>query len=118
VLIGGPDSDDTVGAWHFELEVGVVGNCHELDIAGAPKNGVVCPMEPNHLESESFLPEVGRSAETDRQVDPPDGLCSLPWHDSVEAPKSLSMVTLRELCLRLYSSLALVGLCLGPYSDR
>jgi hypothetical protein len=43
-------------------------------------------MESNHLESESFLPEVGGSVETDRQVDPPDGLCSLPRHDSMEAP--------------------------------
>jgi hypothetical protein len=43
-------------------------------------------MESDHFESESFLSEVGRSAEADRQVDPPDGLCSLPWHDSMEAP--------------------------------
>jgi hypothetical protein len=33
-------------------------------------------MESNHLERESFLPEVGKSTETDRQVNPPDGLCS------------------------------------------
>jgi hypothetical protein len=43
-------------------------------------------MESNHLESESFLPEIGGSAETDKQVDPPNGLCSLPWHNSMEAP--------------------------------
>jgi hypothetical protein len=84
VLIGGPDSNDTIGARHFEFEVGVVGNRHEPSVARAPKNGVVCPMESNHLESESFLPEVGGSAEIDRQVDPPDGLCSLPWHDSMK----------------------------------
>jgi hypothetical protein len=92
LLIGGPDGDDIVGARHFELEVGVVGNHHEPGIAGAPKNGVVCPTESNHLESESFLPEVGGSAETDRQVDPPDGLCSLSWHDSMEAPDGGSEV--------------------------
>jgi hypothetical protein len=49
-------------------------------------------MESNHLESESFLPEVGRSAEIDREVDPPDGLCSLSWHDSMEAPDAGSEV--------------------------
>jgi hypothetical protein len=49
-------------------------------------------MESNYLESESFLPEVGGSAETDRQVDPPDGLCSLSWHDSMEAPDAGSEV--------------------------
>jgi hypothetical protein len=27
---------------------------------------VICPMESSHLESESFLPEVGGSTETDR----------------------------------------------------
>jgi hypothetical protein len=59
MLVGGPDSDDTIRARHFELEVGVVGNHHESGVAGAPKNGVVCPMESNHLESGSFLPEVG-----------------------------------------------------------
>jgi hypothetical protein len=66
VLVGGPDSDDTIRAQHFELEVGVVRNHHEPGVAGAPKNGVVCPMEPNHLKSESFLPEVGGSTETYR----------------------------------------------------
>jgi hypothetical protein len=38
---------------------------------------MVCSMESNHFENESFLSEVGRSAETDRQVDLPDRLCSL-----------------------------------------
>jgi hypothetical protein len=86
MLIGGPNSDDTIGARHFELEVGVVRDRHEPSVAGAPKNGVVCPMESNHLESETFLPKVGGSTETDRQVDPPNGLCSFPRHDSMEAP--------------------------------
>jgi hypothetical protein len=49
-------------------------------------------MESNHLESESFLPEVGGSTETDRQVDPPDGLYLLSWHDSMEAPDAGSEV--------------------------
>jgi hypothetical protein len=51
VFIGGPDGDDTLGAWHFELKVGVVGNCHEFGVAGAPKDGVVGPVEPNYFES-------------------------------------------------------------------
>jgi hypothetical protein len=96
VLIGGPDSDDTIGARHFELEVGVVRDRHEPGIAGVPKNGMVCPMEFNHLESESFLPEVGGSTETDRQVDPPDGLCSFPRHDSMEAPDARLEVRPRD----------------------
>jgi hypothetical protein len=42
-------------------------------------------VEPNHLKSEGLLPEVGGGAEADGQVDPPDGLCSSPWHNSIEA---------------------------------
>jgi hypothetical protein len=49
-------------------------------------------MESNHLESESFLLEVGGSTETDRQVNPPDGLCSFSRHDSMEAPDTGSEV--------------------------
>jgi hypothetical protein len=92
VLLGGPDSDDTVGAWYFELEVGVVRDHHEPGVAGAPKNGVVCPMESNHPESESFLPEVGESTKTDRQVDPLNGLSLFSRHDSMEAPDAGSEV--------------------------
>jgi hypothetical protein len=92
VLVGGSDSDDTVRAQHFELEIGVVGNRHESSIEGAPKNGVVCPMESNHLQSESFLPEVGGSTEADRQVDPLDGLCSFSQDNSMEAPDTGSKV--------------------------
>jgi hypothetical protein len=47
---------------------------------------MICSTEPDHFESESLFSEVGRSAKTDRQVDPADGLCSLFWHDPMEAP--------------------------------
>jgi hypothetical protein len=43
-------------------------------------------MESNNFKSESLLPEVSGSAETDKQVDPADRLYSLPRHDSMEAP--------------------------------
>jgi hypothetical protein len=51
-----------------------------------PKDGVVGPVEPNHLESEGLLPEVRGDAEADGQVDPPDGFCSSPWYNYMEAP--------------------------------
>jgi hypothetical protein len=76
VLVG-PDSYDTVGARHFELEVGVIGDHHEPGVAWVPKDGVVCSTESDHFESESLLLEVGGSAKIDRQVDLPDGFCSL-----------------------------------------
>jgi hypothetical protein len=71
VLVGGPDGDDTLRAQHLEFEVGVVGNRHEFSVAGMPKDGVVGPVEPNHLESEGLLPKVGGGAEADGQVNPP-----------------------------------------------
>jgi hypothetical protein len=43
-------------------------------------------MEPNYIESEGLLPEVGGGAEVDGQVDLPDGLCSFPRHNSMKAP--------------------------------
>jgi hypothetical protein len=45
-------------------------------------------MEPNHLESESFLPKVGGSTEIDRQVDLPNRLCSFSRHNPMEAPNT------------------------------
>ena len=37
MLVHGLDGDDAVGAWHFELEVGVVRDRHELGVARAPR---------------------------------------------------------------------------------
>jgi hypothetical protein len=36
VSVRGSDGDDPVGAWHLELEVRVVGDGHELDVARSP----------------------------------------------------------------------------------
>jgi hypothetical protein len=47
---------------------------------------MICSTESDHFKSESLFYEVGGSAKTDRQVDSADGLCSLSWHDSMEAP--------------------------------
>jgi hypothetical protein len=41
ILKAARDGDDAAGAWHFELEVGVTGDCHEFGIVGSPKDGVV-----------------------------------------------------------------------------
>jgi hypothetical protein len=86
MLVGGPDGDDSLRARHLELEVGVVGDCHKFGIVGTPKDGVVGPVKPSHLESEGLLLEVGGGAKVDGQIDSPDRLCSSPWHNSMEAP--------------------------------
>jgi hypothetical protein len=73
VAVRGSDGDDSVGAWHLELEVRVVGDDHELGVARSPQHRVVGPSEPNHLEREGFLLEVGGSPKTDGQIELPKG---------------------------------------------
>jgi hypothetical protein len=63
VPVRGANGDDPVGARHLELEVGVVGDGHELGIAWPPQHCVVGSSEPDHLEREGFPSEVGGSPE-------------------------------------------------------
>jgi hypothetical protein len=65
MAVHGADGDDPVGTWHLELEVGVVGDGHELGIARSSQHCVVGPSEPNYLESEGFLSEVGGNSKAD-----------------------------------------------------
>jgi hypothetical protein len=65
VSVRGADGDDPVGAWHLELEIGVVGDGHELGVAWPPQHCVVGSSEPDHLEWEGFPSEVGGSSEAD-----------------------------------------------------
>jgi hypothetical protein len=60
VSVRGADGDDPVGARHLELEVGVVGDDHELGVAWPPQYCVVGSLEPDHLEREGFPSEVFR----------------------------------------------------------
>jgi hypothetical protein len=65
MAVRGSDGDDPIGARHLELEVGVVGDDHELGVARSSQHHVVCASEPNYLEGEGFLSEVGGSSEAD-----------------------------------------------------
>jgi hypothetical protein len=80
----GSDGDDPVGARHLELEVGVVGDDHELGVAWSPQHRVVGSSEPDHLEREGFLSEVGGSPEADGQIELSKGLDALPGDDPVK----------------------------------
>jgi hypothetical protein len=84
VSICGSDGDDPVGARHLELEVGVVGDDHELGVARSPQHRVVSSSEPDHLEREGFLSEVGGSPEADGQIELSKGLDALPGDDPVK----------------------------------
>jgi hypothetical protein len=82
--VRGSDGDDPVGARHLELEVGVVGDGHELGIAWSPKHHVVGSSEPDHHEREGFLSEVGGSPEADGQIELSKGLDALPGDDPMK----------------------------------
>jgi hypothetical protein len=84
VAVRGPDGDDSLGARHLELEVGVVGDGHELGVAWSSQHRVIGPSEPNYLEGEGFLSEVGGSSEADGQVNLFEGQDTLPGCDPVE----------------------------------
>jgi hypothetical protein len=77
VSVRGFDGDDPVGARHLELEVGVVGDDHELGVTWSPQHRVVGSSEPDHLEREGFLSEVGGSSEADGQIKLSEGLDAL-----------------------------------------
>jgi hypothetical protein len=88
VSVRGADGDDPVGARHLELEVGVVGDGHELGVAWSPQHCVVGSSEPDHLEREGFLSEVGGSPEADGQIELPKGLDALPGDDPVKGRRT------------------------------
>jgi hypothetical protein len=78
------DGDGSVGAWHLELEVRVVGDNHELGVARSSQHRVIGPSEPDHLESEGFLSEVGGSSEADGQIELPKGQDALTGDDPMK----------------------------------
>jgi hypothetical protein len=84
VAVRGSDGDGSVGAWHLELEVHVVGDDHELGVARSSQHRVIGPSEPDHLESEGFLSEVGGISEADGQIKLPKGLDALTRDDPVK----------------------------------
>jgi hypothetical protein len=84
VSVRGSDGDDPVGARHLEFEVGVVGDSHELGVAWSPQHYVVSSSEPDHLEREGFLSEVGGSPEADEKIELPKGLDALHGDDPVK----------------------------------
>jgi hypothetical protein len=88
VSVCGSDSDDPVGGRHLELEVGVVGDDHELGVARSPQHRVVGSSEPDHLEREGFLSEVGGSPEADGQIELSKGLDALPGDDPVKGRRT------------------------------
>jgi hypothetical protein len=65
VSVRGADGDDLVGARHLELEVGVVGDGHELSAARPQQHCVVGSSKPDHLEREGLPSEIGGRPKAD-----------------------------------------------------
>jgi hypothetical protein len=65
VAVRGSNDDDPIRARHLELEVGVVGDDHELGVAWSSQHRMVGSSEPDDLKCESFLSEVRGSSEAD-----------------------------------------------------
>ena len=84
VSVRGSDGDDPVGARHLELEVGVVGDGHELGVAWPPQYRVVGSSEPDHLERQGLPSKVGGCSEADGKVELSEGLDALPGNDPME----------------------------------
>jgi hypothetical protein len=84
VAVCGSDCDGYLGAWHLELEVRVVGDDHELGIARSSQHRMIGPSEPDYLESEGFLSEIGGSSEADGQIKLPKGQDTLAGDNPVK----------------------------------
>ena len=78
------DGDDAVWTRHLEVEVGVVGDGHQLGVAWLSQDGVVGPGEPNHVKSEDLPLEVVGGPKADGQIDLPERMGTMPWHHSME----------------------------------
>jgi hypothetical protein len=88
VAVRGSDGDDPVGAWHLELEVCVVRDGHELGVARPSQHRMVGPSEPDHLEREGFLSEVGGSSEVDGQIELSKGQDALSGDDPMKGRRT------------------------------
>jgi hypothetical protein len=84
VVVCGTDGDDSRRAWHFQLEVGVIWDDHELGVAWPSQNNMIGTSEPYHLKSEDLPPKVRWGPETNGQIDLPDGMNSSARGDVVE----------------------------------
>ena len=67
------NGDDPIWARNLELEVGVIGDGHELGEVRSTEEGVVDTREVDDLEGEWLLVEVVRLAKGDVELDVPRG---------------------------------------------
>jgi hypothetical protein len=74
LLEGATHHDDAVRSRHLQLEVGVVGDRHELGVPRMPEDGMVRSLKVYHLEDQGLSVEVAMVAKRDLQVYVPQGV--------------------------------------------
>jgi hypothetical protein len=78
VLELGVDCDHSLQSRHLQLEVGVVGDFHELHVCRTPEDRVVCSWEANDFEGERFLAEYPSSQKVTGRSICMSGIASIP----------------------------------------
>jgi len=78
------DGYDPIQARHLQLQVGVVGEGHELGETWLAEESIVDTGEVHYLEGEWLLLEVVRLAKGDVELDVPEWDGFLPQDDPVE----------------------------------
>jgi hypothetical protein len=76
--------DDAGRSRYLEIEVGVVGDGHELDVTWPSQDDMVWPGEVDHLEGERLNTIVARISESDMQIYLPEWGGLLAQDHSVE----------------------------------
>jgi hypothetical protein len=76
--------DDPGESGNVELEVGITGDGHELDIGRPPQNDVVRAEEVDYFERKHFGAVVARVSEGDRQGNSAKGDRLLTWDHAIE----------------------------------
>jgi hypothetical protein len=90
------DDDDPLQAEHLELQVGVVGDDHELGEERSTEEGVVDAGEVDNLEFEWLLAKIVWLAKGDVKTDAPEGHGFLPRDDPIEWCLAREQVALRD----------------------
>ena len=72
-------------AWHLQLQVRVMGYCHEFGKRRSAEDGMVLRFPVNYFKLDFFLPEVARRAENYVQRYFAEGISGSSRYDAMES---------------------------------
>ena len=83
-------------AWHFELEVGIAGDCHEFGVTGSSEEGMVRTLEVYDFKGECLLAVVYQVTKMTDRVIVPRGITrhlgTIPWNGECEGHSLLASI--------------------------